>query len=69
MTLDLTPVREILQADGSDVELVGMEGGVARLRLIVEDAACAECVLPRAMLEDVATKLLGVTVRIDDPRT
>lgn len=68
MTIDLSPVREILQADGGDIELVSMDGATAHLRLIIEGAECAECVLPRPLLEDVAAKLLGVPVRIDDPR-
>jgi len=68
MTIDLEPVRDILQADGGDIELVAFDGGTAELRLILESAECAECVLPRPMLEDVAAKLLGVAVRIDDPR-
>lgn len=66
--IDLTPVRDLLQADGGDIELVGMEGDTARLRLVLESAECAECVLPKPMLEDVATKLLGVPVAIEDPR-
>jgi len=68
MTIDLSPVRDILQADGGDIELVSFEGDTAQLRLILETAECAECVLPKPMLEDVATKLLGVKVSIDDPR-
>jgi hypothetical protein len=68
MTIDLSPVRDILQADGGDIELVSFEDGTAQLRLILESAECAECVLPKPMLEDVATKLLGVKVTIDDPR-
>lgn len=68
MTIDITPVRDILQADGGDVELLSMDGGTANLRLVIEGAECAECVLPRPMLEEVAAKLLGVPVRIDDPR-
>ena len=66
--LDLSPVRDLLQLDGGDVELVSLEGGTAHLRLLLESAECAECVLPKPMLEDVATKLLGVSVVIDDPR-
>jgi hypothetical protein len=74
VTLDLTPVREILQADGGDIELVAHEHGTARLRLVVAGAECAECVLPRPMLEDVALELLRpstpglVAVVIEDPR-
>lgn len=68
MTIDLTPVRQLLEADGGDIELVGMDGATAELRLVIAGAECAECVLPRPLLEDVATKLLGVPVRIEDPR-
>lgn len=68
MTIDLAPVRELLQLDGGDVELVAEEAGSVRLRLLLESAACAECVLPKPMLEDVASKLLGVSVVLDDPR-
>ena len=68
MTIDLSPVRDILQADGGDIELVSFDGDMAELRLVLESAECAECVLPKPMLEDVAAKLLGVKVTIDDPR-
>lgn len=68
MTVDLSPVRDLLQLDGGDVELVSEEAGAVRLRLLLASAACAECVLPKPMLEDVAAKLLGVSVVIDDPR-
>ena len=68
MTIDLTPVRDLITLDGGDVELLDEDDGVAHLRLVLEDASCADCVMPRAVLEDVATKLLGRPVRIDDPR-
>ena len=68
MTIDLSPVRDILQADGGDIELVSFDGDRAQLRLVLESAECADCVLPKPMLEDVAAKLLGVAVTIDDPR-
>lgn len=70
----LEPVRAILQADGGDIELVGVDGGKASLRLVIEGANCAECVLPRAMLEIVALDLMKPLVPglsgivIDDPR-
>jgi hypothetical protein len=74
-TAGLTPVREILQPDGADIELVGVDGGTALLRLRLEDAVCADtCVLPRAMLEAIALQMMrplvaGLTaVAIDDPR-
>ncbi len=70
----LGPVRQILQADGGDIELVAVVGSTAELRLVVEGANCAECVLPRPMLETVALQMMkplvpGLTaVAIDDPR-
>ena len=68
MAIDLTPVRELLQLDGGDVELLTSDATSVHLRLVLESAECADCVMPRPMLEDVATKLLGVAVHIDDPR-
>ena len=76
MEVDLTPVREILRLDGGDVELVGVDpdAGAVHLRLLLEDASCAECVLPGPMLEPIALNLLtrptpGLrAVVIDDPR-
>ncbi len=51
-TAGLAPVRELPEPDGADIELVGVEGGTALLRLRLENAACADsCVLPRALLE------------------
>jgi len=73
-TVDISPVREILQLDGADIELVSVEEGTAHLQLVLVDAGCEECVLPRSLLEDVALSLLtpgnpGLTaVTIDDPR-
>ncbi len=70
----LVPVRSILQSDGGDIELVSVDGDTVVLRLIVEDANCAECVLPRDMLEMVALDLMKPLVpglqgvRIEDPR-
>lgn len=70
----LEPVRAILRADGADIELVEVTGDHAHLRLLLVDAGCAECVLPRALLEGVALQLMqpaapdlaGVTIA--DPR-
>jgi Fe-S cluster biogenesis protein NfuA len=70
----LAPVREILQADGADIDLVGIEGGTVLLRLDLKDARCGECVVPRTMLEAIALQMMqplvpGLTaVRIHDPR-
>jgi hypothetical protein len=74
-TAGLASVREILQPDGADIELAGIDGGTALLRLRLEDAVCADtCVLPRALLETIALQMMqplvaGLTaVAIEDPR-
>ncbi|HEX4219526.1 MAG TPA: NifU family protein [Acidimicrobiales bacterium] len=72
----LVDVAALVQADGGDLELVSVDTatGMVALRLLLESANCAECVLPRAMLEGVATgmfqrSLPEVTgISIDDPR-
>jgi hypothetical protein len=75
VTAALAPVREILEPDGADIELAGVEGGTALLRLRLENAECADsCVLPRALLESLALQMMQplvlglVAVAIDDPR-
>lgn len=68
MTIDLSPVRDLVALDGGDVELVSESTAGIELRLLLEDASCADCVMPRAILEDVAGRLLGVAVHIQDPR-
>ena len=68
MTVDISPVRDLIQLDGGDVEVLADDGSSVHLRLILEDAECAECVMPKGVLEEVSSKLLGVAVRIDDPR-
>ena len=74
VTAGLVPVREVLQSDGGDIELVAVDGGTARLRLVLESAGCGECVLPRPLLETIALQMMqplvpGLSaVAIDDPR-
>jgi hypothetical protein len=70
----LAELRELVGADGAGLDLVDHDAatGHVRLRLVLPDAHCAECVMPRAALESTATSRLarhGVTrVTIDDPR-
>jgi hypothetical protein len=68
VSTDISPVRDLIQLDGGDIEVLADDGSSVHLRLILEDAECAECVMPRGVLEEVSSKLLGVAVRIDDPR-
>jgi Fe-S cluster biogenesis protein NfuA len=82
--LDTEPVkngieklRSLLRADGGDLELVAIEPdtGVVRLRLVLEDANCAECVMPGTHIAEVATQSLRRVspdvshVIVEDPRT
>ena len=70
----LDELRGLVTADGGDMTLVGVDGSTIRLQLVVEDAHCVECVMPRPFLEQVALDIFrrnGVdtdTVAIDDPR-
>jgi hypothetical protein len=74
MNVDLEPARAVLAADGVDLILLGIDDGVAHLEMRIVDAECADCVLPREMLEPVVLDLLRpatpdlVGVRIVDPR-
>jgi hypothetical protein len=70
----LEELRTLVASDGADFEALDFDptAGTIRLRLLIPDAHCAECVMPRATLESVAAGRLapyGVhTVVIDDPR-
>ncbi len=69
------PLRTLLDGDGGDLELVDVDAtGEVRLRLLLRDALCAECVMPRAHLEQVAADMLRRSlpelraVTVEDPR-
>lgn len=70
----LEGVRAIVQADGGDLVLDRIEGSALHLRLIIEGAECAECVMPRQFLEQIALDMVQqavpsvAAVTIDDPR-
>ncbi len=74
ITRALDQVRAIVQADGSDLELVGATDETVWLRLVIEDASCADCVMPKDILEATALRMMQVEVPaitrvdIDDPR-
>lgn len=68
------PMQEALRADGADVHVVGVDGGTVDLRLLVEDATCAECVMPQEVLEELLREAIVAAghpverVRLEDPR-
>jgi Fe-S cluster biogenesis protein NfuA len=51
----LDKIRPSLQADGGDVELVAVEGGVVKVRL---KGACAGCPMSQMTLKNGIEKLL-----------
>lgn len=69
-------VRTLVRADGGDLTVVDIEpeAGIVHLRLVLEDANCAECVLPAAYIEEIVLRSLqGLApevsrVVVDDPR-
>lgn len=44
----LEEIRPILQADGGDVELIGVEDGVVKLKLV---GACSGCAMAKMTLK------------------
>lgn len=44
----LSKIRPSLQADGGDVELVGVEGGTVKVKLV---GACAGCMMSQMTLQ------------------
>jgi Fe-S cluster biogenesis protein NfuA len=72
----LGEARALVQADGADLELVGVDDelGQVELRLLLVEAGCAECVMPQQFLEGVVLDILREAVptvravHVDDPR-
>ena len=70
----LEEARQLVQADGGDMELVSTDDGTVSLKLILEGASCVECVMPKEFLEQIVLDMLmraghGVSaVAIEDPR-
>lgn len=67
-------VRAMLQADGADLVLRGIEEGRASAELILTPETCQECIVPTAILEGIILQTLQeqdpaiATVDLDDPR-
>jgi Fe-S cluster biogenesis protein NfuA len=72
----LDELSELVRPDGAELEITGIDAatGTVRARLLIDSADCADCILPRHLLEEIVTGRLrrsvpGVqTVSIDDPR-
>lgn len=68
-------LRSALQADGADLELKGVENGVAGVRLLLGPETCLECIMPKQALEQILLASLRGSgdhqverVELDDPR-
>jgi hypothetical protein len=71
----ITEVQALISADGAQLHLLDSTPDAVHLRLDLEDASCADCVLPAqhlaAVVADVLRRHTGnaaLEVRIDDPR-
>lgn len=70
----IEPLVGALQADGADVDVARVEGRLVELRLSVEDASCADCVMPGEVLEALLLDAIVTAghdverVRLADPR-
>ena len=69
-------VSALVRPDGGDIEITGIDAatGTVSARLLIDSADCADCILPRHLLEEIVTRRLrrlvpgAETVSIDDPR-
>jgi Fe-S cluster biogenesis protein NfuA len=74
ITPAIDEARALVQADGGDMELVGIADATVSLRLVLEGASCEECVMPREFLEQIVLDMVKqkapavAAVTIDDPR-
>lgn len=76
MTLQaaLQPLIDIVRQDGADLRLLECRADGVELQLVIRDAACAECVMPKQFLEAVVLTTLQESVpwvrhvAIHDPR-
>ena len=55
----LAKIRPALQADGGDVELVGVEGGVVKLKL---KGSCAGCPMSQMTLKQGIERVLKAEI-------
>ena len=46
----LSEVRGVLQADGYELRVDGLEGGLLRLTVIAGEDACEECLMPKDIM-------------------
>jgi Fe-S cluster biogenesis protein NfuA len=67
-------IRQLIHADGGDMEIASFDGTTVTIDLVLETAHCIECVMPRRFLERVTLDIFrnsGVVldaVVVNDPR-
>lgn len=70
----LAGLREGFQADGADLEVLSVEDGVARVRLVITEETCLECIVPGHILREVVAASVRQAcpdlrrVEVEDPR-
>lgn len=70
----LSGIREGLQADHADLEVIGLEASTARVRLLIGPETCQECIMPKDFLEQIMLMSLQDNslpvsrVELEDPR-
>jgi hypothetical protein len=74
LTAALRDVQESLQADHADLEVLGLNGSAADIRLVFNDDTCVECIVDKDILQAIMLMSLQGTnpeiteVRLQDPR-
>jgi hypothetical protein len=67
-------LRETLQVDKADLDVVSVEGDTARVNLVIGEGACPECVLTKEMLVEMLLMVARDScpeikaVEVNDPR-
>ena len=57
--LDFEALRQSLQADGADLQLLEVGSDSATVELLFGPETCVECILPRTSLERILQVALG----------
>ena len=70
----LTQLRALIEPDGGRLELIKIVDNSVHIRLILDSAECAECVMPKSFLQTISLDILCAHlpalngVEIEDPR-
>lgn len=70
----LNGLREGFQADGADLQVVGVQGDRATVRLVGTEQTCWDCIVPPDVLRQVVTGVVRQAceglqmVEVEDPR-